>query len=144
MAGRHLIITGRAVTRIGGGTTIRRPWEPEPEDPADAEAQDLAAHAEDRLGDLPQLPCRRRFQERQLRQGGYPTLRVQVLALLELDPQRWWPAQGLSEAIGVPQHRQLRGILSVMVPGGDLRVPGQKHEISPWKERRAPSRSHRR
>lgn len=90
---------------------------PEPEDPpVDGEAEDLASHAEDRLGDPPQdTPPPGRYGR-----WGYPTRRVQILALLEKDPQRWWPAQELSEAIGVPHHRQLRGILSEMVLGSDL------------------------
>ncbi|MEV8403668.1 hypothetical protein [Streptomyces niveus] len=93
----------------------------EPEDPpADGEAEDLAAHAEDRLGDPPQPPAGDAPRSGRYGRWGYPTRRVQILSLLAKDPQRWWPAQELSEAIGVPHHRQLRGILSEMVLGGDL------------------------
>lgn len=104
----------------------------EPEDPpADDAAEDLASHAEDRLGDPPQstpsAPPRAPSGAGPKPAGGgrydrwgYPTRRVQILSLLAKDPQHWWPAQELSEAIGVPHHRQLRGILSEMVLGGDL------------------------
>ncbi|MEU9749166.1 hypothetical protein [Streptomyces niveus] len=103
-----------------------------PEGPPADDAENLASHAQDRLGDPPQntppTPPRAPSGAGSGPAGsggrygrwGYPTRRVQILALLEKDPQRWWPAQELSEAIGVPHHRQLRGILSEMVLGGDL------------------------
>ncbi|MFD6341733.1 hypothetical protein [Streptomyces sp. NPDC060131] len=83
------------------------------------EAENLASQAEDRLGGRPAGSSPTAPGGGHGRRGG-PTRRVQILALLSNDPSRWWPAQELSEAIGVANHRQLRGILSEMVRGGDL------------------------
>lgn len=59
-----------------------------------------------------------------------PTRRVQILVALATSPARWWSAEELCAAIGVDNHRQLRGILSEMVRGGQLikhKEPGRKH-----------------
>lgn len=59
-----------------------------------------------------------------------PTRRVQILEALATSPARWWSAEELCAAIGVDNHRKLRGILSEMVRGGQLikhKEPGRKH-----------------
>ncbi|MEU0278789.1 hypothetical protein [Streptomyces sp. NPDC006195] len=110
-------VPGPRADDASGHTADDRTEQQPPDPPVGDEAEDLASHAEDRLGDTPQdtPPPRGRYGR-----WGYPTRRVQILSLLAKDPQRWWPAQELSEAIGVSHHRQLRGILSEMVLGGDL------------------------
>ncbi|MEV7866144.1 hypothetical protein AB0P17_08590 [Streptomyces sp. NPDC088124] len=94
---------------------------PAPGGPArDEEAEDLASRAEDRLGDQPRGGSPNAPGGRGQGRWSGPTRRVQILTLLSGAPSRWWPAQELSEAIGVANHRQLRGVLSEMVRGGEL------------------------
>ncbi|MFF2923336.1 hypothetical protein ACFVTP_13185 [Streptomyces celluloflavus] len=91
-----------------------------PGGPTDDAAEDLASHAEDRLGDWPEDVFPKAPGKRGYGRWGHPPRRLQILKVLSKDPTRWWPAQELSEAIGVDHHRQLRGLLSEMVRGGDL------------------------
>lgn len=83
---------------------------------AGGEAEHLASRAGQRLDSASPAAGQGRGHGR----WGQVPRRVQILDLLAQDPSRWWPAQELSEAIGVSHHRQLRGVLSEMTRGGDL------------------------
>ncbi|MFE4533636.1 hypothetical protein ACFRKB_01025 [Streptomyces scopuliridis] len=91
-----------------------------PGETSTGEAEDLASHAEDSLGARQQAGQAAAPQPGKHGRREHPPWRVQILTALAADPSRWWPAQELSEAVGVTHHRRLRGILSEMVREGYL------------------------
>lgn len=108
---------------------------PDPADSGPAESdggEHLAHDAEEALGPEGDGGCvpPRPGPADEPTQEGRPTRRMQILTALTTSPAKWWSAEELCAAIGVDNHRKLRGILSEMVRGGQLmkhKEPGRKH-----------------